>query len=357
MRILHFLPHLSGGGAEQQFRRLAMEQIKLGSEVHVAFLETSGENPKIENLILHPLRPLSNYDPYLLWHLICITRRINPDVIQTWILQMHILGGIVAKLTNTSWILREPSTENAYSRTLKIRLLEWLASWANAIVSNSTGGNEFWVKKAPRNRHHIIRNGVPLDEIDRCAATLPTGVPLSEVPIVLFVGRLTDIKNIPLFLKALRTSSKVQKMKIVLAGYGPQRNKLKLLTQEYGLEKNVYFTGFLSSVSIWSLMKTANLFVSLSEYEGCPNTVLEAMACRCPIIVSDIPAHREILDDSSALFVDPHDTPQTANAIMYGLLEKEESRERALNARKTVESFPVGKMAAEYEIMYKSILA
>ena len=83
MRILHFLPHLSGGGAEQQFRRLVMEQIKLGSEVHVAFLETGRKSPKIQNLTLHPLRSFSNYDPHLLWHLICITRRINPDVIQT----------------------------------------------------------------------------------------------------------------------------------------------------------------------------------------------------------------------------------------------------------------------------------
>ena len=81
------------------------------------------------------------------------------------------------------------------------------------------------------------------------------------------------------------------------------------------------------------------------------------MACRCPVIVSDIPAHREILNESSALFVDPWDTPQTANAIMYALLNKDESKERALNARKTAEIFLVEKMATEYERVYKSILA
>ncbi len=57
------------------------------------------------------------------------------------------------------------------------------------------------------------------------------------------------------------------------------------------------------AASVWALMKKASVFVSLSAYEGCPNTVMEAMACGCPIIVSDIPEHREILDEQSALFV------------------------------------------------------
>ena len=357
MRILHFLPHLLGGGAERQFSYLAQEQFKLGHEVHVAYLENDGENSELQGIVKHSLRSFSNYDPVLLWQVICIIRRIKPCVIQTWILQMHVLGGIAAKLTSTPWIFREPSCENAYLGSWKIQLLERIVSWASVIVSNSRGGDKIWENKAPNSRRYIIRNGLPLDLIDRCGPALPAGFAQSEAPFVLFVGRFIDTKNVRFLLKALGTASKVKKIKIVLVGHGPERKQLELLTRKYGLEAEVYFAGLLSSFSIWSLMKTANLFVSLSAYEGCPNTVLEAMACRCPVIVSDIPAHREILNESSALFVDPWDTPQTANAIMYALLNKDESKERALNARKTAEIFLVEKMATEYERVYKSILA
>jgi len=357
MRILHLLPHLSGGGAERQFCYLSKEQIKIGHEVHVGHLKTAANNPNTHGITLHSFTSISNYDPFLLLQIICLIRRIKPDIIQTWILQMHILGGIAAKLTSTPLILRESSTEEAYSRTWKNRFRVWVASWASAIVSNSKGGGEYWKNEAPKAERHIIYNGVPLDRIDRCGTVVPTGFSMSEAPIILFVGRLIETKNVTLLFKALRTASKAQKIQVVLAGDGLGRNELELCMKEYGLEADVRFLGFLSESSIWGLMKTANLFISLSAYEGCPNTVLEAMASRCPVIVSDIPAHRELLDESSALFVDPWDTPQTANAILYGLLNKKESKGRALVARCQVEKYTLEKMATEYERIYKSALA
>ena len=357
MRILHLLPHLSGGGAERQLSYLSQEQIKLGHEVHVANLYTSLENGKNPSIIYHSLKAFSNYDPFLVWKIICLIRRIKPDVIQTWILQMHILGGIAAKFTGTPFILREASTMNAYFGTWKDRLVVRVAYWASAIVSNSRGGDKYWGNEAPKCKRYIIHNGLPLDKIDRCGTWAPTDFSLSEAPIALFIGRLVNIKNVPLLLEAIRIVCKIQKINFILAGDGPQRNELELYVQKFGLEANVRLLGPVSDSSVWSLMKKANLFVSLSAFEGCPNTVLEAMASGCPIVVSDIPSHREILDESSALFVDPWDIPQTTNAILYVLLNKEESKARVLSARSHVENYTVKKMAMGYERVYKSILA
>ena len=84
----------------------------------------------------------------------------------------------------------------------------------------------------------------------------------------------------------------------ILCGEGPQRSELEVMRHKLGLDADVHFTGHLPAASVWALMKKASVFVSLSAYEGCPNTVMEAMACGCPLVLSDIPAHREILDES-----------------------------------------------------------
>lgn len=58
---------------------------------------------------------------------------------------------------------------------------------------------------------------------------------------------------------------------------------------------------------LWAKLRRAAVFVSVSLYEGCPNTVLKAMAADCLLVVSDIPAHRALLDDQIGMFVNPDD--------------------------------------------------
>jgi glycosyltransferase involved in cell wall biosynthesis len=101
-------------------------------------------------------------------------------------------------------------------------------------------------------------------------------------------------------------------------------------------------------------MKRADVLVSLSRVEGCPNVVLEAMACGCPLVVSDIPAHREILDEHSARFVDPDDTIKAAADIKAILAHGDAARVRA--ARECAAGRPVEATASSYEQLYLSLL-
>ena len=74
-------------------------------------------------------------------------------------------------------------------------------------------------------------------------------------------------------------------------------------------------------------MKASDAFVSTSTFEGQPNAVLEAMACGCPLVVSDIPAHREFLDDQTAAIV-PLKKDAFVKAILYVLQGSEEIARR-----------------------------
>ena len=120
MRILHLLPNLSGGGAERQFSYLAPELARMGHDVHLAYSKEGPDKPELPGVVLHQLKLRSNYDPYLLLQLVRLIRRIKPDIIHTWILQMDILGGIAARLNRIPWIFREPNSALAYSMTWKL---------------------------------------------------------------------------------------------------------------------------------------------------------------------------------------------------------------------------------------------
>ncbi|MDD4869349.1 MAG: glycosyltransferase [Kiritimatiellae bacterium] len=360
MRILNLIPQLSCGGAERQLSYLAPELVRMGHDVHIAYCGQGPQKPELPGVLLHQIKARSNYDPCLLWKIIRLTRFIKPDIIHTWILQMDVLGGIAARLKGIPWIFREPSSAMAYPPTWKNRLRVRVGSGASDIVSNSRGGDAYWKTQLPYSRRYVIPNGLPLHEIDRTVAALPLGLAKTEVPIVLYVGRLTSdvsaTKNLTAFLESLVYVKQQQRVQVVLCGKGPQRAELELLRHKLGLAADVHFTGYLPVAAVWALMKKASVFVSLSAYEGCPNTVMEAMACGCPLVVSDIPAHHEILDESCARFVDPSNIQQTADAVVQTLCNADISKGHALSAKQKTQEWSVAKMARDYEKIYKELV-
>ncbi len=353
MRILHLIPHLSCGGAERQLSYLAPELVHMGHDVHVAYSKEGPQKPELPGVVLHRLKLRTNYDPYLLWQLILLIRRIKPDIIHTWILQMDILGGVAARISGVPWVLREPNSVLRYPPTWKNRLRVRIGSRASAIVSNSAGGDEYWKIQQPHIQRYIVPNGLLVSEIDRTVAALPSGFAESEVPIVLFAGRMITNKNLIFFLEVFAYAKQKQPLLGILCGEGPQRSELMVLRHKLGLDSDVHFTGHLPATSVWALMKKTSVFVSLSAYEGCPNTVMEAMACSCPLVLSDIPAHREILDKSCALFVESSNIQQAADAIVQTLCDANVSKNRVVIAKHKSQEWTISKMAHGYEKVYK----
>ena len=357
MRILHLIPSLSGGGAERQLSYLAPELVCMGHDVHVAYSMDGPYRPELPGVVLHQLKSRSNYDPYLIWQLICIIRRIKPDIIQTWLLQMDVLGGLAAIINGVHWILCERTHFLAYlAPTWKHCLRVWVGSGASVIISISRGGDEYWKNQRPNSRRYVIPHGLPMHEVDRTVAALPLGLAMSEAPTVLYVGRMVALKNVKAFLEALACIKLKQEVFGVLCGGGPQQSELEVLRHELGLDADVHFMGYLPAASVWALMKKASVFVSLSAYEGSPNTVMEAMRCGCPLVLSDIPAHREILDESCALFVKPSNIQQTADTILQALRNGDASKRRALTAKQKTQDWTIAEMARKYDNVYKEVV-
>ena len=349
---------MAGGGAERQLTYLSCELVRAGWDIHVAVIQGGPNVGRLDatGAVVHRIGALGNHDPLILTRLIRTVRAVRPDVIQCWLLQMEVFGGIAAIATGIPWILSERTAAPAHQPGVKTWLRVRIGRHATAIVSNSSTGDRYWQARAGRVKRFVIPNGLPLEEID---ATPPTteaevGVP-GTVPVVLYAGRLSAEKNVETMVRALRLIADVRPVRGIVCGDGPCRERLAGLITELRLVDQVRAVGYVSK--LWSLMKRANVLVSISFFEGSPNVVLEAMACGCPLIVSEIPAHRELLDDGMAIFVDPHQPRQVADAIASVLNDPAGAAKRAQAALIRAQVYGLPLVAQRYAEVYRTITA
>jgi glycosyltransferase involved in cell wall biosynthesis len=366
MRILHLIPSLIHGGAQRQLSYLAPQLSQMGHEVHIACSAHGPNRARLQNsgVRLHNLRKRNNYDPNILRQLIRLIQRIKPDLIQTCLLQADVLGGIAAWVTRTPWVLREPASIKGYRMDLKNSLRIAAARGVSAIVANSRGGELYWRTLLPKKNIYVIPNALPIAELE--GAPRENNSDHGRNPrgkIVLFVGRFDqqkyagglahqkNIDNLVAALNLVSTPGVVGR----LCGDGPRLPLIRQMVEQLGMADRVHLPGFVENP--WSLMKQADVFVSVSWFEGNPNTVLEAMACGCPLVVSDIPEHREFLDQESALLVNPSDPRDIAMAIEETLSAPTEARRRARIAQTRARQWDVMEIARRYQEVYLKVLA
>jgi glycosyltransferase involved in cell wall biosynthesis len=349
---------MGGGGAERQLAYLAAPLRDRGWDVHVALV---ADGPNLPRLLsggasVHRLPVAGNYDPRLPVYLARVLRTVRPDLVQVWFIQMEVTGGLLAELAGIPWILSERSSAAGYSPTLKNRVRRLLARTADAIVSNSTAGDDYWRQRAPATvPRFIIPNALPLEEIDAVGPGLPPGVSVRPGDkLVIFAGRFGPEKNVSVLVAALRTVVERSDVVALLCGDGPLRPPLQRQIDNWQLHERILLPGYVTE--LWPVMKRADLVLSVGLYEGHPNVVMEAMAAGRPLVVSDIPAHRELLGPDGALFVNPSDADALAQAITEALERPAEMRRRAVVARTRAAQWSIAAAAAEYDRVYRSVL-
>lgn len=123
---------------------------------------------------------------------------------------------------------------------------------------------------------------------------------------------------------------------------------------QHGLDGRLQINGY--SCQVWDVLKTASMFVSISKFEGTPNIVLEAAAVGCPLLLSDIAPHRELLDEDAAMFV-PYDSPdKVAEGMMSILGNRHAAQKRAVRAHMQIAGWSTASIAAEYLTLYNKVI-
>ena len=351
--ILHLIPTLEGGGAERQLSMLAAEQARRGLNVHIGFRRAGiyGATLQNEGVNLHPLGDFRGFSFRFLWNLDALIRRTRPDLIQTWLTSMDILGGLAATGHRLPWLISERSSAPNYRSGPANRVRMQLSRFASGVVANSNGGLEYWKSAGPPGLvRFVIPNALALTEIQRA---LPEPPPDAAGSTILVVGRLSSDKGLSTILEAAFAIKSPVPVSFVIMGDGEERARIDRAISEAGIPGRVILLPY--KQDWWGMLKPASALVSMSAYEGSPNIVLEAMAAGCPLIVSDIPAHREFLDENKAILVPRGDSAALIGAVQRLLADPLAARRRADLAKADVSELTVGRAAELYEEVYRTM--
>lgn len=121
---------------------------------------------------------------------------------------------------------------------------------------------------------------------------------------VLSVGRLEPVKDPGTLLEAF-ASLDTEDADLVVVGAGSLEPSVKDHVRELELENAVTLAGLIPRDEVFRQCASADVLVSTSHGEGLPVAVIEAMATECPVILSDIPPHRELADGADFIPIVP----------------------------------------------------
>jgi glycosyltransferase involved in cell wall biosynthesis len=204
----------------------------------------------------------------------------------------------------------------------------------------------------PPDRTLTIHNGVSLSEFvpsesDGFAVRSRLGLRPEEFVLVC-IARLTEHKGIDILLQAVAWVLRDGiPCKCIIVGDGPLKDQLLEQVRELGLRSHVFIEGFQKDVRPY--LHASSAFILTSHIEGFPLSILEAMACGLPCIVTDVGGNAEaITHQVHGLIVPPGSVDAVASAISYLANHPQERAQMARAARTRVcEAFDIENAMAE----------
>jgi glycosyltransferase involved in cell wall biosynthesis len=352
MRVLHCISSLDLGGSQRQLALLSRVLPRHGWDVHVATLADGRFAAALDPATtIHLVAQRHARVPVRLAGLI---GRLRPAVVQTWNLHMDVLGGLAALARAVPWIATERSSAQGYQPRLSTRMRALLVRRADALVANSAGGLDLWQRRGRPATQRLIRNAIDPDAT-LAVPQLPGDITVADgSPVIVYAGRLVAEKGLRVLLQALTRVRRELPAIVLLCGTGPFEAELRRLAHDLGIADAVIFAGFVQD--IYAALRRADVFVSLSEAEGSPNAVQEAMACHTPIVLSDIAAHRELADARAAVLIDGRDAAAVAEALIACLRHRPAAQARAAHAQTLAGVWSPAAMGAAYDALYRHVL-
>ncbi|MDA8387667.1 MAG: glycosyltransferase family 4 protein [Nitrospiraceae bacterium] len=194
-----------------------------------------------------------------------------------------------------------------------------------------------------KNEIRIVHNGCDRDSFagrpeDRRATRAKLGIP-GTARVLAFVGSISRDKGICELMESFRRIHSLDAgVHLLVAGDGPEAAILEAMAS-HNLSANLHRLGGLSHGAIPAVLSAADVLVLPSYHEGLPNAVLEAMACRLPVIATRVGGIPEAVEDgASGLLVPPGDAETLTGKIRYLLLNDDVARRMGDRGREIVQA-------------------
>lgn len=357
-KVVQILEATGGGGTTRHLMTLAMELDQSKFEVHV-ICSVKRNQEFWKNIELLKSKKITVYTvqmvrkPHLWKDLISLIRiwRIfineSYDIVHCHSSKAGFLGRLAAKVSRMPLIVYTPHAfafkmdKNFLIRGIYI-ILEWLAGhWTDRLICVSKEESEeaLRYRLVSNERIAVIPNWVDLDEFGLFNRTKEKweelGIPKHN-RVVGTVAGLRPQKGHEFLLKAVpQVLRHLPDTTFLIIGEGDCRAKLEEIVRQLKIDNCVVMTGYRRDVpELYPLM---DVYVLPSLWEGLPYTILEAMACRCPVIATDISGNREILSDGVGLLVPPRSPVLLGEAIVRLLTDQQLADHLGSRGRQLIE--------------------
>ena len=236
----------------------------------------------------------------------------------------YLNGEVAAAIHNTEqWLVDEAQRIIVTSRYMALQMQDCFGASADRV--------------------DVVPNGVDVTGFDRSVpangrSPLRDLYALPEEKIVFFVGRVEYQKGVHTLLEAVpRVLVQCPQAKFVFAGRGTELDNLRRRAGELGIESHVLFAGFISDHDRDRLYRLASVAVFPSLYEPFGIVALEAMAAKCPVIVSEVGGLKEVVRcGQSGVTVPPGDPESLARGIVRTLTQPDLAQSWAATAYQLV---------------------
>ena len=242
----------------------------------------------------------------------------SPDIIITYLFHADMLGRIFLRIKNTPVIPFLRTTYN-HPKYLIARILEWMTkSLVNQYLANSVAVKDFYIKHIGVHPEKItvIPNGIDIEYFDSITPNPDLRKSLSIAPsdfVIICVANLHINKGHHYLLEAFEVCD-LKNVKLLIVGDGDEKENLLHQIENYRSKENIIFLGRRTDVP--QLLKISNLFMLPTLFEGQSNAIMEAMAAGIPIITTDIPENRALIENTaSGILVPTHSASTLCKAI------------------------------------------
>lgn len=362
MKIVHIINSLALGGAE----KLLLDTIPIYRErgIDVDLLVLNGTpSPFMQALqemgccSIYSLGLQSVYNPIQIFKLIPFLKKYDIAHVHLFPSQYWVVLAKLLSFSKIKLIYTEHSTSSRRTRNWLFKYIDpffyreydtiiCISEKVYDVVKEHTALSD--------SKSEIIQNGVVLEKIKkRIAKDIQEFFPNadSNIKILIQVASFKEPKDQKTLIKSLQYLS--DEVRLLLVGEGKLQKECKELVHTLKLEKRVLFLG--QRMDVPQLLKTADVVVLSSKYEGLSLSSIEGMASGKPFVASDVPGLQEIVEGAGVLFK-LGDAEDLANKIERLLTVEGYYQEIVTSCLKKAEQYDIQIMVDKHLHLYQTIV-
>jgi glycosyltransferase involved in cell wall biosynthesis len=216
--------------------------------------------------------------------------------------------------------------------------------WADAVTAGSKEAYEHYSKLG--NKVSYIPNGININSLIQDSDT-------RYEKQILFAGRLSKEKGIFTILEAAKKFP--PDIHLIIIGAGPEENIVNEYAKNYD---NIHYLGYQPKEKTIPLIRGSTILIQPSFAEGISATLLESMACKTPVIATNVGGNKELFThNKTGVLIEPGNSEQLLQEIKNLISSKNHREEITESAFNEVQKYDWSNIGQQYLTLYEKLLA